>query len=524
MSVLTVALVLAANVCMAVGQTTVTINTDTTYQTIDGFGFSEAFGFGEGVQSAPSSQQTQALNYMFSTTEGAGFSILRNRIASDPSDTIEPNAPSSPSSTPVYVWNGDDESQVFWSTQARAMGVKYIYADAWSAPGYMKTNDNYEDGGYLCGVTGEVCSSGDWRQAYADYLVQYLKDYESANITIDFVGFLNEPEFAATYDAMLSDGTQAASFIPILYNTIQSAGLSTGITCCDAEGWDDQVTYTSQIISAGADQYLARITSHWYTSEGTSPINTTLRVWETEYGDLNDAFSTTWYSSGALSEGLTWAKYIYQGIVECNLSAFSYWVGAQSNSNAAGLVTLTGSGTSTVVTPSGILWAFAMFSRYIRPDAVRVAVTGSPSNTDIAAFENLDGSIVLIMINGGSSTEAVSLAAISGSSLNAYFMDSSVSAPAPFSTTSSGEDVEATLPAYSVVTFVFSKGGSLPPPLTTSSTTSTPQTTTTSTAAASATAVSQEWGQCGGEGWTGPSACPSSYTCQVLNPYYSQCL
>lgn len=23
------------------------------------------------------------------------------------------------------------------------MGVKYIYADAWSAPGYMKTNNNY---------------------------------------------------------------------------------------------------------------------------------------------------------------------------------------------------------------------------------------------------------------------------------------------------------------------------------------------------------------------------------------------
>jgi hypothetical protein len=53
-----------------------------------------------------------------------------------------------------------------------------------------------EDGGYLCGVTGETCSSGDWRQAYANYLVQYIKDYESVGIAIDFIGFLNEPEFA----------------------------------------------------------------------------------------------------------------------------------------------------------------------------------------------------------------------------------------------------------------------------------------------------------------------------------------
>ena len=109
---LSATLVIAANLGLSLAQTTVTVNTGTTYQTIDGFGFSEAFGFGEAVQSAPSSQQTQALNYMFSTTEGAGLTILRNRIAADPSDTIEPNSPSSPSGTPTYVWNDNDESQV----------------------------------------------------------------------------------------------------------------------------------------------------------------------------------------------------------------------------------------------------------------------------------------------------------------------------------------------------------------------------------------------------------------------------
>jgi len=126
---------------------------------------------------------------------------------------------------------------------------------------------------------------------------------------------------------MLSDGTKAASFITVLHSTLQSAGLSTGINCCDAEGWNDQVTYTAQIIAADAEQYLARITSHWYTSQGTSPIDTTLRVWETEYADLDDAFSTVWHSSGAAYEGLYWAKLIYQGLVDCNLSAFLYWLG-----------------------------------------------------------------------------------------------------------------------------------------------------------------------------------------------------
>jgi hypothetical protein len=44
-------------------------------------------------------------------------------------------------------------------------------------------------------VTGETCASGDWRQAYANYLVKYIQLSESAGITLDMIGFLNEPEY-----------------------------------------------------------------------------------------------------------------------------------------------------------------------------------------------------------------------------------------------------------------------------------------------------------------------------------------
>ncbi|CAG7847675.1 SubName: Full=Uncharacterized protein {ECO:0000313/EMBL:CCA73365.1} [Serendipita indica DSM 11827] len=32
------------------------------------------------------------------------------------------------------------------------------------------------------------------------------------------------------------------------------------------------------------------------------------------------------------------------------------------------------------------------------------------------------------------------------------------------------------------------------------------------------------WGQCGGQGWTGPTTCVSGYTCVYSNPWYSQCI
>lgn len=52
-----------------------------------------------------------------------------------------------------------------------------FYADAWTAPGYMKTNGTDADGGTLCGLAGATCASGDWRRAYANYLVQYARFY-----------------------------------------------------------------------------------------------------------------------------------------------------------------------------------------------------------------------------------------------------------------------------------------------------------------------------------------------------------
>lgn len=207
-------------------------------------------------------------------------------------------------------------------------------------------------------------------------------------------------------------------------------------------------------------------------------------------------------------------------IEEC-MVAEAQIIGAQSNSNAAGLVTLTGSGSSTQVVASGSLWAFAMFSRYIRPDAVRIGVSGTPTNTQVAAFKNTDGSIVTVMINSGASSQSISLGGGTISSAKAYYMDNSVSSPSSLSITLSGGNIATTLPAYSVVTFIFSSTGS------TSSTTTTivnSITSTTTTASATSTGLAQHWGQCGGQGWTGPSVCASPYTCQSVNPYYSQCL
>src|SRR5579883_2845784 len=121
----------------------VTINGATTYQVIDGFGASDAFKTSSAIDGSTglSSAQTQQIeNDLFSTTSGAGLTIVRNEIGAltngasgDSNSSIEPNAPSGPNATPTYVWDGNDNGQVPFSQAAKSLGAQYFYADAWSA-------------------------------------------------------------------------------------------------------------------------------------------------------------------------------------------------------------------------------------------------------------------------------------------------------------------------------------------------------------------------------------------------------
>ncbi|MBE3041510.1 hypothetical protein IMZ48_02795 [Candidatus Bathyarchaeota archaeon] len=180
-----------------------TINVDLakTFQTMDGFGASEAFQRAVTMQRLSETEQRKFLDLMFSQETGAGLSILRNGIGSSPDMTddhmvsIQPSNPGGPGAEPKYVWDESDNGQLWVSREAvHTYGLETIYANAWSAPGYMKTNGNDANGGTLCGVSGASCQSGDWKQAYADYLVQYVKYYEAENVTITHLGFINEPD------------------------------------------------------------------------------------------------------------------------------------------------------------------------------------------------------------------------------------------------------------------------------------------------------------------------------------------
>ncbi|KAK7948547.1 glycoside hydrolase family 30 protein [Apiospora aurea] len=423
----------------------VKVNLNQRHQTIDGFGFSQAFqraAWLHGKLGLAPEQQREVLDLLFDRDSGAGATILRNGIGSSTSydrdfmKSIAPTSPGSPDAAPDYVWDGYDADQVWLTKEALAYGgggPKYVYADAWSAPGYMKSNGNDSYGGYLCGPSSSSSSSGsptscdssgDWREAYARYLVQFLRFYrERESVEITHLGWLNEPDLNQTYASMLSDGFQAAAFARILRQVMRDEGFGhVRLVCCEATGWTQGAAILAELQAeaAGAevgddDAALFDVYSaHAYSADSSRPLQTTQKVWQTEWADLDGRWNPAWDDLGKAGEGIGWANKIQESLVLGNVSAWLHWIGAEPTPTNSALIQLplqqsNNNNSAATYSVSGRFWAFAQFSRFVRPGAVRVdAETDrgflgtSAFFLDEGAIENNSGRVVSVqMINNG---------------------------------------------------------------------------------------------------------------------------
>src|SRR2546423_4573633 len=245
----------------AVGTSVITVSDRAQHQEIDGFGIATAFDRVELLRDLSPEQQSEIFGLWFDRTSGAGLSILRLGIGSSPLGSpydkmisIEPNDPGGPDAPPQYIWDGDDNGQVWVAKVAQSYGVRRFYADAWSAPGYMKTNGDENNGGMV---------KPEWELAYARYLVQYTKFYATEGIRITDLGFTNEPDFTAPYASMRYTPAQAAEFTKVLGPLAKGVNLA----CCDSFGWDQAKAYTAAIAAdPQARRWVKTYTGHAYAS------------------------------------------------------------------------------------------------------------------------------------------------------------------------------------------------------------------------------------------------------------------
>jgi glucuronoarabinoxylan endo-1,4-beta-xylanase len=392
--------------------TAVTVDWSTTYQTIEGFGAATAFQNGNPMTG------TEA-NLLFSTTSGAGLSLIRCKIESN--------------GTYPYVSN----MQMAIARGARA------WCSPWSPPASMKNNGSIDNGGSLL--------AGSY-QAWADYLTNYISTLQNTyNVPIYALSVQNEPNYTATYESCIWTGQNFHDFIlNNLGPDLASHGLTTKIMMPEEAQWVFDLASTT-LNDSSAAAYVSIVAAHNYSYASASayPLGQGLgkELWETEVSNFG-AFDAS------MSDALYWGQQINDWMVIANANAWHYWWALASDGSNQGLIN--NSGGSDVVAKR--LWVMGNYSRFVRPGWVRIGATATPiSGVSVSAYKDTStGNFAIVVINRNAASETLSftLSGFTANTITPWETSASLNLAQQPSISVGGSAFTVTLPASSVTTLV----------------------------------------------------------------------
>ena len=180
------------------------------FQTMDGFGFALTGGSAQLLMRMGAAQRTALLKKLFTTgDDGIGVSYLRVSIgASDMNERVfsYDDLPAGETDVEMAKFSlGPDRADVIPVLKeilAIRPGIK-ILGSPWSAPAWMKTNDDVK-GGEL---------KPEYYGAFAKYFVKYIEGMRAEGIAIDAITVENEPLNPKNTPSMVMFAPEQDTFI-----------------------------------------------------------------------------------------------------------------------------------------------------------------------------------------------------------------------------------------------------------------------------------------------------------------------
>ncbi|NCU04426.1 MAG: glucosylceramidase, partial [Chitinophagaceae bacterium] len=198
---------------------------ETTYQTVDGFGYTLTGGSATLINKLSATEKDALLQELFGKTENnIAVSYLRISIgASDLSASVFSYNDLPAGQTDVDLTNFSlsqdtvDLIPVLKKILAINPDIK-IMGSPWSAPVWMKSNGSSIGGNLL----------PQYYSTYAAYFVKYIQAMQMKGITIDAVTLQNEPQHGGNNPSMVMSAAEQAAFVKTgLGPAFQSAGIKT---------------------------------------------------------------------------------------------------------------------------------------------------------------------------------------------------------------------------------------------------------------------------------------------------------
>jgi len=376
----------------------ISVDSDVTYQEMDGFGYTLTGGSALHLNNMGASQRADLLNELFNPEEGIGLSYLRVSIGASDLDA----EPFSYDDLPVgqtedlnldhfsIAKDQENLTPILKEILAINPDIK-ILGSPWSAPSWMKTS-NSTIGGSL---------RPQYYSVYANYFVKYIQAYQSEGITIDAITVQNEPLHDGNNPSMYMEANDMATFVKNhLGPTFAAENTQTKIIV-----WDHNADVTSYPISIfndpAANQYIDGSAFHLYGGS----INELSQVHDA-HPDKNLYFTEQWVSSDGEFAGdlawhtreviigatRNWCKNALQWNLVSNSQLEPHTPGGCTQ--CLGAITVDGN----TVTRNVGYYIMAHASKFVRPGSVRI---GSNYDADLpnVAFETPEGKIVVIVLN-----------------------------------------------------------------------------------------------------------------------------
>jgi glucosylceramidase len=377
---------------------TIDVSQSHTYQSIDGFGNCLTGGSAILLHRMDAANRSAILKELFSTNGNSiGISYLRVSIgASDLSDRVFsyddlPDGETDPAMTRFTL---DAEKVDFIPVLKEILSINpaiKIMASPWSAPTWMKTNNNSK-GGSL---------KQEYFDAYALYFVKYIMGMKAEGIEIDAITIQNEPLHPGNNPSMFMTADDQTLFIKrSLGPAFAAAKLKTKIIVYDHNA--DRPDYPLTILKdPEAAKYVDGSAFHLYGGK----IDTLTHI-HNAWPEKNLYFTEQWVGApGNMAGDLAWhvRTLIIGGTRNWCRTVLEWNLAGDPNNDphtpggctqCLGTITINGN----EVTRNPAYYILAHASKFVRPGSVRIDSQPSEILPNVA-FKTPDGEKVLIVQN-----------------------------------------------------------------------------------------------------------------------------
>ncbi|WP_224997143.1 glycoside hydrolase family 30 beta sandwich domain-containing protein [Cesiribacter sp. SM1] len=385
------------------------IDTNQTYQGIDGFGYTLTGGSAMHLNRMSAAARGALLQELFATTDNnIGVSYLRVSVGASDLDERPfsyNDLPAGETDPTLAHFSLDPDRENLLPVLKEILAINpeiKIMGSPWSPPAWMKTNNDTR-GGSL---------KPEYYDVYAQYLVKYIQGMAAEGIRIDALTVQNEPLHPGNNPSLLMLPEEQAVFIKNhLGPAFRAANIDTKIVIYDHNA--DRPDYPITVLNdPEAKQYIDGSAFHLYGGS----IDALSQV-HNAHPDKNIYFTEQWIGApGNFPQDLAWhtreliigaTRNWSRTVLEWNLSSdpnLQPHTDRGGCDQCLGAVTIAGNN----VTRNPAYYIIAHASKFVRPGSVRIA-SNMLNNLPNVAFKAPNGQKVLIVLNNSGTQQSFNI-------------------------------------------------------------------------------------------------------------------